>query len=88
LQDGAAGLHFEPGDDAQQRGLAAARRTEKAHELALFDGKAHVVKRREVAEPFDDVLDAQGGGGVIGHGGEWRSKKLAPGNGSSATPVN
>ena len=52
-------LHLEAGDHAQQRGLAAARRTEEADELALLDVERDVVERREGAEALGDALDAQ-----------------------------
>ena len=42
LHDRAGVLRLEPGDDPQQRGLAAARRPEKRHQLAAVDGERDV----------------------------------------------
>ena len=57
--DAAGGLHLEPGDDAQQRGLAAARRPEKADELALGDVEVDVRQRGEGAELLADAGQPQ-----------------------------
>ena len=46
--DLAVGHLFEPGDDAQQRRLAAARRAHEHHELAVADLHGHVVDREDV----------------------------------------
>ena len=46
LLDAAGGLRLEAGDDAQQRGLAAARRPEEADELALRDVEVDVASAR------------------------------------------
>src|SRR5689334_17840473 len=47
----------QPGDDAQQGGLARAGRTEQGDEFAGFDLQAHVVERGELAEFLGDVKD-------------------------------
>ena len=39
----------EAGDQPQRRGLAAARRAEQAHQLAVLDGQRYVVHHRDVA---------------------------------------
>jgi hypothetical protein len=57
LHDAPGALRFEAGDDAQQRGLAAARRAEQADELALVDREADVAKRDEAAEVLGNPLD-------------------------------
>ena len=46
---------LESGDDAQQGGLAAARRTEEANEFAFPDAEADVVQRQDGTEPLGDV---------------------------------
>jgi hypothetical protein len=45
---------LEPGDHAQQRGLAAAARPEQCGERAVPDLERHVVERDEVAEALRD----------------------------------
>jgi hypothetical protein len=47
---------LEPGDDAQQRGLAAAARAEQRGELPGGDGDVHVLEGDEVAEALPDPL--------------------------------
>ena len=59
LQDLARGLRLEAGDDAQQRRLAAARRTEEADELALRDRQVDVLERLEASERFPDSFEAE-----------------------------
>ena len=48
---------LEPGDDAQQRRLAAAGWPEQRHELARAYLEAHVAQRREATEGLGDVAD-------------------------------
>ena len=48
---------FHTGDDAQQRGLAAARRTEERNEFAGRNVEVDVVERDEIAEALGDVAD-------------------------------
>jgi hypothetical protein len=48
----AAVLFFQTGDAAQQRGLAAARRAEQAHQLTGGDVEGDVIQRGESAEAF------------------------------------
>ena len=45
-QDVALGRHFEAGEHAQQRGLAAARGPEQREELSRLDVEADIVDRR------------------------------------------
>src|SRR5262245_11712432 len=58
LHDAPGALRLEAGDDAQQRGLAAAGGPEQADELALGDRQADVAQRREASEVLGDSLDA------------------------------
>ncbi len=53
----------EAGDQAQQRGLAAARRAEEGEQFPFLDRQRHVIGRRHRAEALGDVLhgDAHGG---------------------------
>ena len=48
---------LQPGDDAQQRGLARSRGAEQRHQLAARDVETHVVERDEVAERLAQVAD-------------------------------
>src|SRR5690606_17286653 len=57
LNNSTAGLHIEAGDGAQQRGLAATRRTQEADELALVDGQRNILQRLKVAKGFAQILD-------------------------------
>ncbi len=57
LVDRARGLRIEPGDGAQQGGLAAARGPEEADELALGDIERDVAEGGEVAETLGEVTD-------------------------------
>ena len=52
-------LPVEPGDGAQERGLAAAGRTEKADELAAPDLEIDVLQGSEGAEALRQALDAE-----------------------------
>src|SRR5687768_8269653 len=54
-------LLLEAGDDAQERGLAAARRPEEAYELALRDLQMDVAKGYEAAELLADSLEREVG---------------------------
>ena len=55
------GLRVEPSDGAQQGGLAAAGRPEKADELALDDVERDVAQRLEGAKRLADPFDPQVG---------------------------
>ena len=57
--DAAGAVRLEPGDDAQQRGLAAARRPEEADELALGDLQIDVAQRGEAAEILADAFESE-----------------------------
>jgi hypothetical protein len=50
----AGGLYFKARDDAKQSGLAAARRAEKADELALRDTQVDVAQSGKGTELFFD----------------------------------
>ncbi len=56
-QDVALIRRFHAGDDAQQRGLAAAGGAEQGDQLAGRDVEVDVVERDEVAEALGDVAD-------------------------------
>src|SRR5262249_57769946 len=62
LHEPSRGLQVEAGNGAQQRGLAAARGTEKAGELPLGDLERDVLERLEAAEQLVDPLDPEIGG--------------------------
>ena len=56
IEQDLAGLGFdEPGDGAQQRGLAAARGTEQGEEIALGEDQRDVVERTDLAVTLGDV---------------------------------
>ena len=57
---------LEPGQHAQQRGLAAAGRAEQREEFAGRDVERQAVDRGEAAERLDHRLDAQQAGAAIG----------------------
>ena len=57
-QDAARRRQLEPGDHAQRRRLAAARRPEQAEELAVANGEGRVLHGDEIAEGLLQVLDA------------------------------
>src|SRR5277367_5011852 len=60
VENDAAGIRlFETGNQAQQRGLAAARRTEQSKKLALVDIERELIDRREGTETFAQAFDAQ-----------------------------
>jgi hypothetical protein len=63
-QDRPRGRHFEPGDHAQRRGLAAARRAEQRDQLARLDEQRDVVDGRDLALAVDlgDVPELHRGG--------------------------
>src|SRR5690625_5289428 len=52
-------LRVEPGNGAEQRGLATAGRSEKADELALLHGEIDIAKRNERAKGFPEPADAE-----------------------------
>jgi hypothetical protein len=49
LPDGAGGLRLQAGNDAQQRGLAAARGAKEAEQFALVHVEVDVSERGEAA---------------------------------------
>ena len=55
--DGAHVGRFQARDDAQERGLAAARRAEERNEFAGGNVQAHIAQRLKVAKLFADVTD-------------------------------
>jgi hypothetical protein len=64
-QDAAGVGRFQARDDAQQRGLAAARRAEQRDQFARLDVEVHVVQRPEVAELLADVADFDAHGSLL-----------------------
>jgi len=56
-QDAAPVWRFQPGDDAQQRGFAAARGAEQRNQLARFNVQAHVAQRLKSAKLLADVAN-------------------------------
>ena len=58
-QDAAGVRPLEAGDQAQQRGLAAARGTEQGEELALINVERQMIDDRGTAEAFGQDFDAQ-----------------------------
>jgi hypothetical protein len=63
--DRAAGRRLQPGDAAQQGGLAAARGTEQEKQLAGFDHKPDAVQSADFSEVFHDRFGADGFHGVV-----------------------
>ena len=51
-QHAARGRVLQPGDDAQQRGLAAARRADEDDELAVVDLEVDALQHVDLAEDF------------------------------------
>ena len=72
-QHPAGGRRLDPGGDAQQRGLAAARMAEQADDLARLDGQRDAVERAPAAIGLDDVLE-----GELGRDRGARRAALAP----------
>ena len=58
------GLRLQPGDDPQERGLAAARGAEQHDELAVGDVEVHALEHVGLAEGLADLVDLE-----LGHGG-------------------
>jgi hypothetical protein len=61
LENATRRLYVEPGDRAQQRGLAAPRRAEEADEFAGKDLQRNVLQRGEHAELLGQPLDRRYG---------------------------
>jgi hypothetical protein len=58
VEDHAAGLgRLQAGEQAQQRGLAAARRTAQSEEFALMNGEGYAVDSGEFTESPGDPLE-------------------------------
>ncbi|KAJ8138039.1 hypothetical protein OY671_008748, partial [Metschnikowia pulcherrima] len=55
--NGAAVSALQPGDGAQQRGLAAARGAQQAHQFAGADIQRHIRQRRVATEALDEIAD-------------------------------
>ena len=55
---------FEPGDQTQQRALAAARGADEGHEFAVAHVHVHVVQHLDAAVGLGDFLEADFGHGV------------------------
>jgi hypothetical protein len=58
-QDVAGTCRFQPGDDAQQRGLAAAARADEGDELAMGDVGIDIAQHLEVAEALAECPDGE-----------------------------
>ncbi len=57
--DVSAGRVLKPGDEAQQRRLAAARGADEDHELAVVDRKIDAVDDVDIAERLLHLLELQ-----------------------------
>ena len=64
---GAEVLPLEPGDDAQQRRLAAAARPEETHELAVADLEADAIESDDGAESLRDAVEGDRGRSPVRH---------------------
>ena len=60
---------LQPGDDAEQRGLARSRGTEQGHQLAARHVEAHVVEGDEVAERLAQMTDLDAHAAILSGGG-------------------
>ena len=60
-EDIAARARLEPGDDREQRGLAAARGPEQDQEAAVLELDVDVVEHLDGAEALADALDGKCG---------------------------
>ena len=60
---------IEAGDDAQESGFAAARRTKQGKELALHNRERHIVQRRHAREAAREMRGFDDGGPGNLHGG-------------------
>ena len=65
---------YEPGDDAEQRGLAAARRSEHSSEVALGHLEIDAGEDLLVTEALDDALDRHAGHENTGSAGRRLSR--------------
>ena len=72
----AGGRLFEIGDDAQERGLAAARGADERDELALLDVEVDVAERDDVA-----VVGLEGEAQIFG--GDDASQRTSPASSST-----
>ena len=63
--DAAFAGRLETGQHAQQRGLAASRRTEQGEELVLADVEADAVDRRHPAEILRNAVDGKQGARLV-----------------------
>ncbi|MNL51508.1 hypothetical protein D3C87_1746110 [compost metagenome] len=59
--DGAAADFFEPGNQAQQRGFAAARRADEDHEFLVVHFQVDALDDGKAFEAFLQILDFQVG---------------------------
>ena len=53
----AGGLRLQPGDDPQQSGLAAARRTEQGQKLSVRNLEVDTLQRDKAPERLGDIVD-------------------------------
>ncbi len=79
LQDLSGRLRFQARDDAQQRGLAAARGAEKAQHLARVHAQVHVTQRAEGFEVLVNADDLEGRG-RCGGGGQLAANEAGVGH--------
>jgi hypothetical protein len=68
LQQTAAALRFEAGDDAQQGGLAAARGAKKAQQLTRLDIQVNIAQHLGGAEVLVDAVQLQTAAAALSHG--------------------
>ncbi|MBF8290436.1 MAG: putative phenol hydroxylase [Chloroflexi bacterium] len=59
--EGALGDVFQSGDHPEAGGLAAARRADQDHELAVLDLERQVADRGDLAVTLGDVVERDGG---------------------------
>src|SRR6185369_14090772 len=67
--DGARGRRLQTGDDAQQRGFAAAGRTDEYDELPVLYGQVDAMQDGRAVEGLDDAGEFKSGhGGLLERG--------------------
>ena len=78
VDDDATGIgHFEAGDDPQQRGLAAARRSEESDEFAMPDVERNVVEGGKAPEALGEVPDFDAHAAAVALNGVSASRVLS-----------
>ena len=66
---------FQPGDDAQERGLAAARGAEQRGEVPVGKGEGDIAQRREAAKTFVDGAYFHAHGNAFRRALAWARKR-------------